>query len=59
MSYFKEDFIPTCGDCRNADLYIPSWSAPFIIPKCVIHHRTVKYDDVACKHFKMVGRRSR
>ena len=59
MSYFKDDYIPTCGDCRNADLYIPSWSAPYIIPKCVIHHRTVKYDDVACKHFKMVGRRSR
>lgn len=59
MSYFKDDYIPTCGDCRNADLYIPDWSCPYTIPKCMIHRRNVNPDDLACEHFKMVGRRSR
>ena len=59
MSFFKEDYIPTCGDCKHACYYPNYWSWRWSDPKCEIHKKSIKHDDIACKDFKLIGRLSR
>lgn len=42
-----------CGDCMNADLYVPAYTYPFFDPKCKIHKKTIKHDGNDCEDFKM------
>ena len=53
------EYIPTCSDCKHADLYIPHWGYPFTNPKCMIQKKTIHPEDIACENFELIGRRSR
>lgn len=60
MSYFKEDYIPRCGDCKHACYYPISFlDFRFTNPKCEITKVSVEADDIACENFELLGRRCR
>ena len=48
-----------CGDCKHADLYIPSYTYPFFAPKCKLTGEDIRHDQSACGDFQLVGRGSR
>ena len=49
----------TCSACKNADLYIPSYTYPFFDPKCKITGKSIKPENNACRDFKICGRTGR
>ena len=58
MSYFKEDWIPTCSYCKHACYYPISFlNFRYTNPKCEISKLDVKPDDVACEYFYGNGMR--
>lgn len=60
MSFFKDDYIPCCGDCKHACYYPISFlDFRFTNPKCEISKVDVEADDVACENFELLGRRCR
>lgn len=52
-TYFK--YVPTCGDCRYANEYIPAWIYPYGDPRCSIHHRSITPEQFACEDFQGVN----
>ena len=48
-----------CGQCKHADLYVPSFGFPFVEPRCSITKKSIKHDDGACRDFELVGRMGR
>lgn len=60
MSYFKDDIVPHCGECKHACYYPISFlDFRFTNPKCEITKLSVEADDVACENFELLGRRCR
>lgn len=53
------DDIHTCSECKNADYYINWWEYPYFDPRCLITKNQIKPTDLACEHFKLIGRHSR
>ena len=60
MSFFKDDIVPVCGDCKHACYYpITFLDFRFTNPKCEISKVDVEADDIACENFELLGRRCR
>lgn len=48
-----------CRDCKNADLYIPTFTYPYFNPKCRITGESLEPNQDGCIYFKFAGRCSR
>lgn len=48
-----------CKDCKNADLYIPSYTYPFFNPRCKLTGKEIYPFSRACEDFELIGRNSR
>ena len=59
MSFFKDDYVPTCADCKHACYYPAPFYYPYLDPLCEITKMSIQPDDIACQEFELIGRRSR
>ena len=53
-----EEIIPSCTNCKYADLYIPYFTYPFFDPYCSKKHGLCMVTKV-CEDYVQIGRLSR
>jgi len=52
------EIVPSCTNCKYANLYIPAWSYPHSTPFCSKEQGLCREDKV-CEHYELIGRLSR
>lgn len=52
------EVVPSCVNCKYANLYIPIWSYPHSTPYCSKGQGVCK-EDKSCDYYEQIGRLSR